>query len=229
MAVGGGEAPGTGARISCDEPADAQRASGVSTPATWPTPSAAAGRRGWRPPPGSISAKTFYAICTPHSGMPSSTTGDTRHRMSYEPPSPGRCSQPDYRRAGGGSRFDRIRRRLAPQPQRRHRRRRPRGGNTDHPHRRHRLLRTGAQFDSAGSGRPAGFRRSAAAGWIPNFFELKEPAPVHPFSPDTKRDHERRRRMGRDRRPAATHGRPARRTLGRRMAAPLAVPRLDGP
>ena len=70
------------------------------------------------------------------------------------------------REAGGCSGFDRVRRRAAPQPQRRNRWRGPRGRNADHPHRRDRLLRTGAQFDSAGSSCPARFRRSTAPRWI---------------------------------------------------------------
>ena len=44
--------------------------------------------------------------------------------------------------------------------------RRPRGRNADHPHRRDCLLRTGAQFDSAGSSCPARVRRSTAPRWI---------------------------------------------------------------
>ena len=76
-------------------------------------------------------------------------------------------------RLAAASGFDRVRRRAAPQSQRRNRCRGPRGRNADHPHRRQCVLRTGAQFDSAGSSCPARVRRSAAPRWLPNFFELK--------------------------------------------------------
>ena len=49
----------------------------------------------------------------------------------------------------------------------------PRGRNTDHPHRRQCVLRTGAQFDSAGSRRPARVRRSAAPGRLPELLRTQ--------------------------------------------------------
>jgi len=52
--------------------------------------------------------------------------------------------------------------------------RRPRGRNADHPHRRDCLLRTCAQFDSAGSSCPARFRRSTAPRWISELLRTQE-------------------------------------------------------
>lgn len=48
------------------------------------------------------------------------------------------------------------------------------GRNADHPRRRDCLLRTGAQFNSAGSSRAARFRRSTAPRWISELLRTQE-------------------------------------------------------
>src|SRR5664279_2560282 len=79
--AGGRTAPGSGARISCDEPPDAQRESGRRC---WlpgqhhPQVRAVAGGGRRR---GAFRRTGVCGTCTQHSGMPSSTTGDTQDEL----------------------------------------------------------------------------------------------------------------------------------------------------